>query len=85
MATRQQVQNGHSDRDSIRDLRKDHRLRTIGHVRIDFNATIHGSGMKNHDRSAGRVTFRQRVEDPREIKPYRDIVKKLYSSTEEGQ
>ena len=37
------------------------------------------------DRSAGRVTFRQRVDDPREIKPYRDIIKKLYSSREEGQ
>jgi hypothetical protein len=37
------------------------------------------------DRAAGRVIFRQKVDDPREIKPYREIVKKLYSSTEDGQ
>jgi hypothetical protein len=37
------------------------------------------------DRAAGRVIFRQKVEDPREIKPYREVIKKLYSSTEDGQ
>ena len=37
------------------------------------------------DRAAGRVLFRQRIDDPREIKPYRDVIKKLYSSTEEGR
>ena len=37
------------------------------------------------DRAAGRVIFRQKVDDPREIKPYREIIKKLYSSTEDGQ
>lgn len=37
------------------------------------------------DRVAGRVVFRQRVEDPREIKPYRDVIKRLNTSTEEGQ
>ena len=37
------------------------------------------------DRAAGRVVFRQRVDDPREIKPYRDVIKKLNTSTEEGQ
>jgi len=37
------------------------------------------------DRAAGRVIFRQKVDDPREIKPYRKIIKKLYSSTEDGQ
>ena len=37
------------------------------------------------DRATGRVVFRQRVEDPREIKPYRKVIKKLTSSTEDGQ
>ncbi|MFQ5668910.1 MAG: hypothetical protein ACE5HD_00140 [Acidobacteriota bacterium] len=37
------------------------------------------------DRGAGQVVFRQEVDDPREIKPYRDVVKNLYSSTEDGQ
>lgn len=37
------------------------------------------------DRAAGRVVFRQRVDDPREIKPYRDVIKMLYSSMEEGR
>ncbi len=37
------------------------------------------------DRAAGKVTFRQKVEDPREIKPYREVIKKLYTSTEDGQ
>jgi hypothetical protein len=37
------------------------------------------------DRSAGRVVFRQRVDDPREIKPYREVIKKLNVSTEDGQ
>jgi nucleoid-associated protein YgaU len=37
------------------------------------------------DRAAGRVVFRQKVDDPREIKPWRDVVKKLYTSTEEGE
>lgn len=37
------------------------------------------------DRATGRVVFRQRVEDPREIKPYRNVIKHLNSSTEDGQ
>ncbi len=37
------------------------------------------------DRATGRVIFRQRVEDPREIKPYRKVIKRLTSSTEDGQ
>lgn len=35
------------------------------------------------DPVAGTVTFRQRVDDPRQIKPYRDIVKRLTPLTEE--
>lgn len=35
------------------------------------------------DPSSGTVTFRQRVDDPRQIKPYRDIVKRLTPNTEE--
>ena len=35
------------------------------------------------DPLAGTVTFRQRVDDPRQIKPYRDIVKRLTPLTEE--
>jgi hypothetical protein len=37
------------------------------------------------DRATGQVVFRQRVEDPREIKPYRNVIKQLTSSTEDGQ
>ena len=37
------------------------------------------------DRAAGRVVFRQEVVDPKEIKPYRDVIKKLYSTTEDGR
>jgi hypothetical protein len=35
------------------------------------------------DPVGGAVTFRQRVDDPRQIKPYRDIVKRLSPLTEE--
>ncbi len=35
------------------------------------------------DPAAGTVTFRQRVDDPRQIKPYRDITKRLTPLTEE--
>jgi hypothetical protein len=35
------------------------------------------------DPNSGTVTFRQRVDDPRQIKPYRDIVKRLTPLTEE--
>jgi hypothetical protein len=35
------------------------------------------------DPPTGTVTFRQRVDDPRQIKPYRDIVKRLTPLTEE--
>jgi hypothetical protein len=32
---------------------------------------------------AGTVTFRQQVDDPRQIKPYRDIVKRVTPQSEE--
>jgi type II secretory pathway pseudopilin PulG len=35
------------------------------------------------DPPSGTVTFRQRVDDPRQIKPYRDIVKRLTPLSEE--
>ena len=35
------------------------------------------------DPASGTVTFRQRVDDPRQIKPYRDIVKRLTPLSEE--
>ncbi len=35
------------------------------------------------DRKAGTVTFRQQVDDPRLIKPYRDVVKRLVPQEEE--
>jgi hypothetical protein len=35
------------------------------------------------DPVTGAVTFRQRVDDPRQIKPYRDIVKRLTPGNEE--
>lgn len=37
------------------------------------------------DPDAGAVTFRQQVDDPRLIKPYRDVVKKLVPQEEKGQ
>jgi hypothetical protein len=39
---------------------------------------------RDRDRSvAGTVTFRQQVDDPRLIKPYRDVVKRLVPQGEE--
>ena len=35
------------------------------------------------DSRKGTITFRQRVDDPRRIKPYRDVTKKLNPSDEE--
>jgi len=35
------------------------------------------------NRQAGQVVFRQEINDPRSIKPYRDITKRLYSAEEE--
>jgi Tfp pilus assembly protein PilP len=35
------------------------------------------------DQPRGRVTFRQQVDDPRQIKPFRDVVKKLVPLDEE--
>jgi Tfp pilus assembly protein PilP len=35
------------------------------------------------DALRGTVEFRQRVDDPRRIKPYRDVTKRLYPSNEE--
>jgi Tfp pilus assembly protein PilP len=34
-------------------------------------------------RQAGQVVFRQEINDPRSIKPYRDITKRLYTAEEE--
>ena len=34
-------------------------------------------------RPSGEVVFRQEINDPRSIKPYRDITKRLYSAEEE--
>ena len=46
---------------------------------------LYDGRVQDIDRAAGRVVFRQKVEDPREIKPYREVVKKINSSTEDGQ
>ena len=35
------------------------------------------------DSRLGTVTFRQKVEDPRQIKPYRDVTKTLVTEDEE--
>jgi len=35
------------------------------------------------NRQAGQVVFRQEINDPRSIKPYRDITKRLYTAEEE--
>ena len=35
------------------------------------------------NRQSGQVIFRQEINDPRSIKPYRDITKRLYSAEEE--
>lgn len=35
------------------------------------------------DEISGTVLFRQRVDDPRRIKPYRDVTKRLYPSNDE--
>lgn len=35
------------------------------------------------NRQTGQVVFRQEINDPRSIKPYRDVTKRLYSAEEE--
>jgi hypothetical protein len=35
------------------------------------------------NRTTGQVVFRQEINDPRSIKPYRDITKRLYTAEEE--
>jgi hypothetical protein len=35
------------------------------------------------DRQLGQVIFRQEINDPRSIKPYRDVTKRLYTAEEE--
>ena len=37
------------------------------------------------DPGAGQVTFREQVDDPRQIKPYRDVVRKLVPNEESGR
>ncbi len=37
------------------------------------------------DPATGSVTFRQQVDDPRQIKPYRDVVRKLVPLDEENR
>lgn len=44
---------------------------------------VYDGGVIAIDPSAGTVTFRQQVDDPRLIKPYRDVVKRLVPQGEE--
>jgi len=50
---------------------------------LRINEELYDSRIIAIDAVAGSVTFRQRVDDPRQIKPYRDIVKRLTPLTEE--
>jgi len=45
---------------------------------------VHKATMIAIDPAAGSVTFREEVEDPRRIKPYRDVVRKLTPLDEES-
>ena len=49
---------------------------------IDFNAVYDGKIIRI-DRNTGTVVFRQDINDPRSIKPYRDVSKRL-TTAEEG-
>jgi hypothetical protein len=44
---------------------------------------VYDGGVIAIDPAAGTVTFRQQVDDPRLIKPYRDVVKRLVPQGEE--
>ena len=50
---------------------------------LHINEELYDGRIIAIDAVAGSVTFRQRVDDPRQIKPYRDIVKRLTPLTEE--
>src|ERR1700693_3854269 len=41
------VEKRHTNREAVRNLLEDARLRPIGNARIDFQAADHGSGMQN--------------------------------------
>ena len=45
---------------------------------------VHKATMIAIDPDAGSVTFREKVDDPRRIKPYRDVVRKLTPLDEES-
>ena len=44
---------------------------------------VHDGTVIAVDSKQGQVTFRQRIDDPRRIKPFRDVVKRLESDDEE--
>jgi len=46
---------------------------------------VYHATMISIDPNTGSVTFREQVEDPRQIKPYRDVVRKLVPSEEIGE
>ena len=46
---------------------------------------IYDATMIAIDTRAGSVTFRQKIDDPRQIKPYRDIVRRLVPLEESAQ
>src|SRR5262249_20663127 len=43
----EQIQNGHAHRDAVGHLFEHAGLRAVGHIRRDFNAAIHRTGMEN--------------------------------------
>jgi Tfp pilus assembly protein PilP len=46
--------------------------------------TVYDGKIVRIDRRTGSVVFRQDVNDPRSIKPYRDVTKRLVTQAEEG-
>ena len=46
---------------------------------------VYKATMISIDPVVGAVTFREQVDDPRQIKPYRDVVRKLVPSEESGE
>jgi len=47
--------------------------------------TLYDGKITKIDRKTGSVVFRQDINDPRSIKPYRDVTKRLTTADEEGK
>src|SRR5688572_29986930 len=55
LASKEHKEQRHSDRDPIRDLRRDNAVPGVRHLRADLQTAVHGAGM--HHRHSGSRPF----------------------------